>query len=167
MTRQKTSKTSITIVERRNEVMRLRVQGKTIEEIRQMLEPKAGRLYSSGTIHKDIMYELDRVRSLSQKDAKKLQTLELQRLDMLMGFAGPKAAKGDVNAIMALLKICESRRKLLGLDSPIQLQVQQGLQSELQGLLDFLENSVSPAAFKEFLDAIALAEARSAEATAN
>lgn len=55
-----------------------------------------------------------------KESAREIVELELQRLDLLLAKLKTKIEEGDVSAINSALRISESRRKLLGLDAPIQ-----------------------------------------------
>lgn len=53
-----------------------------------------------------------------QLDLKEMMQLELNELDHLQAILAPNAEEGQLGAINTILKISESRRKLLGMDKP-------------------------------------------------
>ena len=55
-----------------------------------------------------------------------LLALELSRLDGLLAKVYPMAAQGDLQAVDRVLKICERRARLLGLDAPTRTALQGG-----------------------------------------
>jgi hypothetical protein len=58
--------------------------------------------------------------------ADEVRTLELLRLDEYHEKLRPKVEKGDVQAIMACIKIQDRRSKYLGLDAPTEIK-QEGI----------------------------------------
>ena len=76
---------------------------------------------SQGQAYKDVQFVLKEVRASTNETAEELVQLELERLDnALMAIVG-RAAKGELGAVDRLIKISESRRKLLGLDAPMKI----------------------------------------------
>jgi hypothetical protein len=53
-----------------------------------------------------------------QLDLKELMQLELNELDHLQAVLAPNVEEGQLGAINTVLKVMESRRKLLGMDKP-------------------------------------------------
>jgi len=58
-------------------------------------------------------------------NAVQVRSLELERLDVYLLAIARDVQKGDFLAIDRALKISERRAKLLGIDAPIQLKVQE------------------------------------------
>lgn len=56
--------------------------------------------------------------AITREPAKRVRSLELERLDALLLALWQKARGGDAGAIDRILKIMERRAKLLGLDAP-------------------------------------------------
>lgn len=69
------------------------------------------------TAHRDVKRSLSRLAKMEQTNAEELRTLETERLDMAMRAIAVKVAKGELQAIDRWLRLCESRRRLLGLDA--------------------------------------------------
>ena len=147
--------------------MSLRAQGLSYRAIADAWEKQTGKTVSKTTVQNDIARELQSLSEQTRSEAKHYRDIELIRLDMAMSAIAKKVSSGDVAAVNAWVKISESRRKLLGLDAPVQLQVQQGLESELNGLIEFLQGTVSQAAYSEFMDAVETFQSRLSAADAN
>jgi hypothetical protein len=144
----------------------MRIQGMSYRAIADQLA-KEGIKASYATVANDLVESLKLTQERTAKEAQYYIQLEIERLNVAQAAAMKSMVTGDPQAINAFVKVCESRRKLLGLDAPVQLQIQQGLQSELTSLLEFLQNAVSPEAYAEFMGAVSDLEARSAAATTN
>lgn len=160
------SANKIGVADRRSKCLNLRIQGLSYRAIADQLA-KEGIKLSHMSVKNHVNAALDEVKTQTAEEAQHYIQLELERLNIAQAAAMKGMMTGDPQAVNAFVKVCESRRKLLGLDAPVQLQIQQGLQSELTGLLEFLQNAVSPEAYAEFMGAVSDLEARSAAATRN
>lgn len=103
--------------ERRNKAFELRKQGVGYRAIGAALG------ISEAQAHRDVQAALKRLATLEMASAEEYRTLELARLDTLTVAAArcARGATGDATRLAAidrLLRISESRRKLLGLDAP-------------------------------------------------
>jgi len=130
----KTNALTVEVANRRNFAVALRVQGLTYREIseavctRFQLEPFK---YDERDAYKDVALELAKVRRETSEMAGEIRAIELERLDKLMVIA-MGAAQGDskreilpdLDAIPIVLKIMGRRAKLLGLDAPSQIKVE-------------------------------------------
>lgn len=111
------------IAERRIQVLELRKKGLTLSKIGEQVG------VSLTTVHKDLQAAFKELLAIEVKKANELRFLELQRMD---------AAELKINLILAdkktrdevrlkcidrLIKISESRRKLLGLDMPQRIDI--------------------------------------------
>jgi len=70
-----------------------------------------------------------RMAALNEKiseSAEQVRQLELARLDDLFRRAMAAVEAGNVNAIDKALRVCESRRRLLGLDAPTRTDISSG-----------------------------------------
>ena len=63
------------------------------------------------------------LRRTLQEPADAVRQLELARLDRMELALWPRALKGDVQAIDRILRICELRARLLGLNAPTRAQL--------------------------------------------
>lgn len=99
---------------RRIEALKLRQVGHTYRVI-------AERLHISVSYAHDLVDEaLKDLADQSRHEAEKLRVLEMSRLDEYMLILGPRILEGDMNAIDRAIKIGAERRKLLGIDVPVQ-----------------------------------------------
>lgn len=74
---------------------------------------------SVGLAHKLVQRELA---DIPAADRAQLRDLEAERLDALLVIVWPLAAEGDLAAVKEVRNICESRRRLFGLDAPAQVE---------------------------------------------
>lgn len=72
--------------------------------------------------HADVKRALQALNEKQNLLAEEYRALELERLDMVALALAPRVKRGDLGAIDRWLKVTEARRKLLGLDAPIQYQ---------------------------------------------
>lgn len=125
-----TDQTIINAAERRHQALELRKQGQSYRAI------AAALTVSVATAHADIQQALGELAELEHESAAEYRTMELERLDTLaveawrvLSVTHPLVSGGKVlngyaddgpklGAIDRLLRISESRRKLLGLDAP-------------------------------------------------
>lgn len=117
-----TSKDVINTARRREIVLELRKQGKTYraiaEAVRQQLGDELPAGWDERYAYKDVKRELDRLRDEIAEDAQMIRQLELERLDLALDAILPMVRKGNLGAVDRLIRLSESRRKLLGLDAP-------------------------------------------------
>lgn len=101
--------------DRQKEVVELRTQGLSFEQIGQHLgisKPAAWQTYQAA---------LDNILAES---VHQLRDLENQRLNTAQAAIWPKVLEGDIPALAGLLRIMERRAKLNGLDMPVKTQVE-------------------------------------------
>ena len=104
------------VIARENEVVKLRRGGLPWSEIAQ----RVGYADPSGA-----KAAFDRAnRRIIQDDIEEIRTLETERLDYLQAAYWGKAIGGDLHAAQYVLRVIESRRKLLGVDAPIRQQIE-------------------------------------------
>lgn len=75
------------------------------------------------TAYDDVMGELQRLAKERVNNLEELRELELERLDMLLKGLEPMAKVGNPGAVNSFLKVMERRARLLGLDAPTELRV--------------------------------------------
>lgn len=124
------------------------------EEVQQMLHARrAGASYAAiarqfglnvKTVHEKITAAL---RDMPKDEAAELRMLEAQKLDYAETRLAGAIKVGDVKAINALVRISESRRKLLGLDMPEQHEVK--ISREEESLIDQLAAALTERAERE------------------
>lgn len=103
--------------ERRQRAMELRKQGKTYRAIAKDLGIGEAQAY------RDVSAVIKVINQRSQETAIEHQRLELERLEMAMEAIATQVEKGHLGAVDRWLRLCESRRKLLGLDAPAKTEV--------------------------------------------
>lgn len=109
------------VIERRAMALSLRQKGYSYRDIAKapsMVALNAGAPMSPNTIYDYIQAELMALREQTTLDSESVREMELGRLDLLIKSMFPRALKGDIGAGLAVLKVLESRRKLLGVDAP-------------------------------------------------
>lgn len=106
-----------TILQRRLEALDLRKRGHSYRAIADKLG------VSVQTAYNDVMKELEALAQQNLDKAAELRALELERLDMLLKGLEPMASVGNPGAVNSYLKCMERRAKLLGLDAPTQVQI--------------------------------------------
>lgn len=104
--------------ERRAKAIRMKIDGATYTQIAEALG-----YASRSAAHMDVKRSLERHVVEEGLAIEAWRELELARLDTLQQAIWPKAMSGDPRAIEAALKILDRRAKLLGLDSPVRLEV--------------------------------------------
>ena len=121
-----TAAQKIKIAERSAKALTLRKTGANYRAIAVAISSEFGiEKYSVTQAHRDISRELDRIAKDSTLNAVQVRSLELERLDVYLLAIARDVQKGDFLAIDRALKISERRAKLLGIDAPIQLKVQE------------------------------------------
>jgi hypothetical protein len=110
--------------------------------------------------YKAVMRELNATARDHSESNEALRTLELKRLDQWLQSITPQAVRGDLTAVNTAVRISESRRNLLGLDAPKQLEarIKVDVISWNQALRDMLDiyrevHGINPLA-NEFVDRI-------------
>ena len=142
--------------------VQLRVLGYT----HQVIADKLGYSTPSAS-YKAVMRELNATAREQSESNEELRTLELKRLDQWLESITTQAVKGDLSAVNTAVRISESRRTLLGLDAPKQLEarIKVDVISWNQALRDMLDiykevHGINPLAntFVDRIDSLALAK---------
>ena len=112
--------------ERRAFVLQLRKGGATYMTIAQAARELFGEDalpngWDERYAYKDVKRELDHLRKDIAHSTEEIVELETQRLDAMLMVLWPQVSKGDQGAIDRVLRIMDRRAKLLGLDTPQQL----------------------------------------------
>jgi DNA-binding CsgD family transcriptional regulator len=97
--------------ERRVKVLELAKAGASFRQIARALN------VSHETARKDLAAVMDALKQEQIAGAEELRAMELERLNMAMAGIAQRVRQGDLGAIDRWIKLCESRRKLLGLDA--------------------------------------------------
>jgi hypothetical protein len=164
----KTKARSINIADRRSRAIALRKTGATLEAVAAVIaqefnQPK----YDKSFAFKDIDVALKDLNERCSHDTEEYRRQELEILDDCQFRLQAKVKVGDVQAIAQVVKISERRAKLLGLEAPIQLQVEQIVDQELRAFIDGLQPLLPRETYNQVLEAVQLIGDRSAMAGNN
>lgn len=152
MSRQKTSNRAIALAERREQALRLRKNGVTYRAIADLISKKFDLpKYSAACAFRDIGHLLEQSRQQTYLEAELHRQLELERLDMATMAIASQVQQGHLGAVARWICISESRRKLLGLDAPVRLEVDRKLEEEITNFLDKLNAALPSDVFKQVL----------------
>ncbi len=136
-----------------SEALRLRLKGQSLRAISAQL----------GVSHQQIAQDIEKAivanRSESLDSIVSAITLELSRLDFCLERLGPAIDRGCHKGINTAIKISERRCKLLGLDAPIQLQVEALVNQELEQFVSALSQRLPHEIFIEVLQVISALQA--------
>jgi hypothetical protein len=173
MARLKGSKSNkFTIAERRSKALQLRKTGATLEAVAAVIakdfdNPKYGRAHA----FKDIDDSLRDLNETCSHSAEEYRRQQLERLEDWLFRLQPKIQQGDPKAIATAIQVSDRQCKLLGLDAPVQLMVQQQAESqideELRSFLTSVQGLLSRDAYRELMDAVVMIGERSATAGNN
>lgn len=163
------------ITERRSKAFNLRCSGATLREVVEVMRRAVNKeteeplypKYSLSQAHRDVQAVLNELRDTRLEMAEEYVDLELAALNMASKAIAKKVQSGDLFAIDRWVKIIETRMRLLGLDAPVKLQVNQSVDRELEQFLDSMERALPPDTFNQVLNALTLAGDRAEKAQAN
>lgn len=126
--------------------------GRTLE-----LMPKAAALRAAGASFRDIGQSLGidptwartlvlkALQEVAYEAADEMRTQEGERLDRLQMGLWPQATRGDVKAVLAVVRVMERRAKLFGLDAPVKLEVAEVVDySEVDEALSVILGTLAP-----------------------
>lgn len=111
----KANSRGVRAAERRIKALELRKAGKTYDAIGKKLG------ITTQSAHALVMSALEQIRTVTAEDAAKVRELELERLTGIYEKLYPK--RDDPRAADTLVRIAERRSRLLGLDAPTKLEV--------------------------------------------
>jgi len=164
----RSSTQKINLAERRQRAVNLRKQGATYRAIAKRLAIEfEAESYSESQAFKDVDACLRELNKKQTHDTEEYRRLELERLDEWQARLLPAIQDGDIAAIKVAVQLSDRRCKLLGLDAPLQVKVEELVESELQGFIESLRPVLSPETFREVLHALAAVGDRSAVAGRN
>lgn len=90
----------------------MRKSGHTYEQIADDLGINVSAAY------RHVVLALQAIREKTNEAAEEVRTLEITRIDAMIGILWPRVTKGDYLAMDRVIKLMERRSKLLGLDAP-------------------------------------------------
>ncbi|WBP89526.1 hypothetical protein [Kitasatospora cathayae] len=103
----------VPVVERRRAAVKLRIEGKSWQEIADLLGYD-----SKGGACKDVSRALQKAVTDLALPLEEYRQLELDRLDAMQEALWPKVLDGETRAMDTALRLMDRRAKLLGLDAP-------------------------------------------------
>lgn len=165
-------KKNIDMQARRSRAMKLRQTGATLEAVATVIaqEFKIPN-YNRSRAFEDIDECLKTLNAECSHTTEEYRREQLERLDDWLSRLQPAIERGDVKAIGAAIQIIDRKCKLLGLDAPIQLMVQQQaefqIEAELRSFLTSVQGLLSRDAYQELMDAVVVIGARSANTEIN
>lgn len=118
MTRCQTTSTIMTAAQRRQEVLKLRIQGETFPEIGRKLG------ITKQAAHHHVSKALGELAKANKDRTAELRMLEGERLDAMACVLWPRATdpqNPDLVAVDRMLRIMDRRAKLFGLDAPTKI----------------------------------------------
>ena len=164
----KAAAAKVSIIERRQTALSLRKSGASFRAIASHISLLPGNeKYSEGQAHADVTACLKALNEKTSLDTEAYRSLELERLDTAQLAIASKVQSGDLGSIDRWLRISERRSALLGLDAPVRLKIEQGVESELTNFLAALESALPTEIYRQVLTAIAAVETRAGAAANN
>lgn len=84
------------------------------------------------------MEDIARRQAEAAENMEQLRQIELDRLDRLQSKLDPRVKRGEPQAILAALRVCERRAKMTGLDAAIRAEISGpgGIPVQVQQLSD-------------------------------
>ncbi len=110
---------------------------------------------SHQTVATDLHAALDSYAALQADETAKLRALETARLDEMLAGVYPKALTGNISAVEAVLAIMQRRAKLLGLDTPVKVDVSGEIDFHISSILQVLERVLPREHYRTALEALA------------
>ena len=105
---------------REQQAIQLRLGGYTYEEAAARIKIN-GKPVTAVSVYNMVMRVLDRQQEDTLEMVPKMRAIELNRCDTYLKAMLPQAKKGNVNTILACLKVAERRARLCGLDAPTKI----------------------------------------------
>ena len=161
------SRKNAILLERRKKAVEARKGGFSYRRIAEVLALEYGEKYSAVTAFRDVDACLKEVTQQLTHETEELRQLELARLDDWQVPLMSKAKTGDVQAIKTLVQISQQRCKLLGLEAPVTVKIEEGVEFELRGFLDTLSQTLDSETFTKVLKAFEIAQSRAGAAEGN
>jgi PAS domain-containing protein len=172
MALKRTGSKAVVIAERRSKALQIRKTGATLEAVAAVIAEEFGNpKYDRKQAFQDIDESLRELNETCSHSAEEYRRQELERLEEWLNRLETAIERGDEKAIGRAIQISDRRCKLLGLDAPIQLMVQEQAESqideELRSFLTSIQSLLSADAYREVMDAVVVIGERSASAGEN
>ena len=164
----KVASKKVAIAERQQIALSLRKSGASFRAIAAHIAAAPGNeKYDERRAHADVTACLKVINEKTALDTEAYRSLELERLDTAQLAIAKKVQSGDLGSIDRWLRISERRSALLGLDAPVRLKIEQGVEAELSAFLNSLESVLPTEIYQQVLTAIAIVETRAGAAANN
>lgn len=112
----------------------LRAAGATFQQIADALG------YSDRSAARKAFHRaLDAEVAIGAEQRETLRQQQQYRLEQMLRAVWPNALRGDVKAQERVLRILERQARLLGLDAPVNLRVSDGLDAEIEAMLEEMQ----------------------------
>ncbi|NJM47941.1 MAG: hypothetical protein HC860_18680 [Alkalinema sp. RU_4_3] len=148
---------NLQVIERRQRAVELRKSGMTLEQVADQIaaDPRFGvPNYGASSAYDDVRRALDQLNSECSLTTAQYRQLELERLDHMQWALQPKIDVGNTRAIEAAIKINDRRSKLLGLEAPLLLKVEQEMNAHIAEFVDFVRMHMTSAEYDRLLDIV-------------
>lgn len=155
------------IIERRQKAVGLRKSGATFAQISAALSKEYGLKYGRDHAFKDVDAALNDLVENTRHESESYRQLELERLDDLLRNLQEGIRAGDTRSIDSAIKVSDRRCKLLGLDAPVAVKIEEGIEFELREFLTQLGTVLDGETFRKVLTAYDSIHARAGEAERN
>lgn len=119
---------------RANRAVELVLAGATLQQVADALGYKS-KSSAHAAVQRGLQADTDRMAD-SRDEAR---TLQHRRCERLLRAIWPKALSGDLGAVDRALRILERESKLLGLDAPVQIAVNEDKRAHIESMVDSLE----------------------------
>lgn len=155
------------IAERRAKAMALRKGGASYRDIAARLASEFGEKYSHVAAFHDVDACLGDLIEHTRHETEAYRQLELERLDELLKSLQDGIKSGDTRSIDSAIKVSDRRCKLLGLDAPIAVKIEEGIEFELRQFLEQLGSVLDYDTFQRVLTAYDSIQSRAGSAESN
>jgi hypothetical protein len=145
------------IENRRRVALEMRMSGLNYEDVATQIRIRfpEEKNYSRQRAWDDVEALLEQTRTENQELAQAAIQLELTRLDQMHSIAHAAMMGGDLKAIDTLLKVSAARCALLGINAPLQIRIDEAVESEVRGALEKLRLTLSPENYKQIIEVLA------------
>jgi DNA-binding CsgD family transcriptional regulator len=109
--------------DRQRQALALRVQGRSLREIADLLGIRVQ------TVHQLVERGLERMIGEELRPAEEARCLQLVRIDAMMEALWPRAMAGSCETVDKVLKIMDRQARLLGLDAPRKVDVEERIRT--------------------------------------
>jgi hypothetical protein len=145
------------IENRRRVALEMRMSGLCYEDVATQIKIRfpEEKNYNRQRAWDDVEALLEQTRTENQELAQTAIQLELTRLDQMHSIAHAAMMGGDLKSIDTLLKVSAARCALLGINAPLQIRIDEAVESEVRGALEKLRLTLTPENYKQIVEVLA------------